>query len=58
MQCEESFKNVVAYGKDSFVYSDKIVNLSKFDDDLEVLEAYDDEEDDEDSFCFNMWEGE
>ena len=42
---------MVAYSKDSFVYGNKIDNLSKFDDNLEVLEAYDDEEDDEDSFC-------
>ena len=47
MQGAKSFKNVAAYGTDSFVYGDKIDNLSKFDDNLEVLEAYDDE----DSFC-------
>ena len=52
MQCVKSFKNVAAYiYKDSFVFSDKINNFSEFDDNLEVLEAYDDEEDDEDSFC-------
>ena len=51
MQSAKSFKNVAAYSKDSFVYGDKINNLSKFDDNLEVLEAYDGEEDDEDSFC-------
>ena len=55
MQSTKSFKNVAAYGKDSFVYrvvyGDKINNLSKFDDNLEVLEAYDDEENDEDSYC-------
>ena len=51
MQSAKSFKNMVAYGKDSFVYGDKINNLSKFDDNLEVLETYDDEENDEDSFC-------
>ena len=51
MQSAKSFKNVAAYGKDSFVYDDKIGNLSKFDDNLEVLEAYDGEEDEEGSFC-------
>ena len=52
----ETFKNVAAYGKDSFAYGNKIDNLSKFDDNLEVLETYDDEEDDA-QFLF-MWEGE
>ena len=38
-QSAKSFKNVAAYGKDSFVYDDKIDNLSKFDDNLQVFRS-------------------
>ena len=45
------FKKMAAYGKDAFVYGDEIDNLSEFDDNLEVLEACDDEKQDGCCLC-------